>query len=285
MDQDAPDPDIPAASKQGQKSKWVISQKRTRDGDIRYRGRSGDDGDCPECIKGTVYATLEAATSHLRQAHLVGSMTEERLRHYLLPLPEAVVEMKEWQQVRMLEFGAETMVRILRKLVAIQDGVVHDDKLREKRGLPHELLDAFAIVVAFVCALSHTMHDISWIYTDDIPRNSRDIENLVPHRVLGQCDMLQRLGTEVENLIRKAERSLTSPTLTNLNGGDSPESFQVSVGPHYVAAQIVCNLLKWPAKNQKHAVDLYEANLKTLVSSQFSFHPPPFFPLSKDIAH
>src|SRR5690348_8260858 len=134
MDQDAPDPDVPAPSEQGQRSKWVISQRRTRDGDIRYRGRSGDEDDCPECIKGTVYATLEAATSHLRRAHLVGTMTDERLRHYLLPLSEAIVEMKDWQQARMLEFGADTMAGILRKLVAIQDGVVHDDELREKRG-------------------------------------------------------------------------------------------------------------------------------------------------------
>ncbi|KAH6842266.1 hypothetical protein B0I37DRAFT_356367 [Chaetomium sp. MPI-CAGE-AT-0009] len=279
MDQDASDPDVPAPSEQGQRSKWVISQKRTRDGDIRYRGRSGDEDDCPECIKGTVYATLEAAASHLRRAHLVGSMTDERLRYYLLPLSEAVVEMKEWQQARMLEFGADTMARILRKLVAIQDGVVHDDELREKRGLPHELLEAFAIIVAFVCALSHIMHNISWFYTDDIPQNSRDIEDLVPHRVQGQRDMLLRLGTEAENLIRKAERALTSPTLALLNGADGPESFQVSVGPHYVAAQIACNLLKLPAKSQKHAVDLYEANLKTL-KSRLLRHPSKRYILS-----
>ncbi|GAB1313552.1 hypothetical protein MFIFM68171_03762 [Madurella fahalii] len=279
MDHESPDPDFPAISKQGQRSKWVISQKRTLEDNIRHRGHSGDNDDCPECLKGTVYATLEAATSHLRQGHLVGSMTDERLRHYVVQLSDALVEKRESEQARMLEFGAGTMARILRKLVAIQDGVVHDDELREKRGLPHELLEAFAIIVAFVCALSAAMHKISWVYTDDIPRNSKGIEDLVSHEVLKQLDMLMKLATEAENLIRKAERALMSSTIALLNGQDGPESFQVSVGPHYIAAQIVSNLLKVPVHNQKHVADLYEANLKTL-KSRLLRHPSKRYILS-----
>ena len=175
----------------------------------------------------------------------------------------------------MLEFGAETMTRILRKLVAIQNGVMHDDGLRETRGLPDEFLQAFAIIVAFVCALSSTMHKISWVYTDEIPQSSMSIGDLVSHEVVKQRDMLERLATEAENWIRKAERTLMAPTSTPLDGVDGPESFQASVGPHYVAAQIVCNLLKMPVHNRKHAADLYEANLKMLVSvAGLSQFPP-----------
>ncbi len=97
----------------------------------------------------------------------------------MLPLSEALVEKKEWEHASMLEFGFDAMARILRKLVAIQDGVVHDDRLRETRGLTHELLEAFGVIVAFVCAMSSAMHNIAWGH------RGRDATD--PERYRGSC--------------------------------------------------------------------------------------------------
>ncbi|KAK3899676.1 hypothetical protein C8A05DRAFT_36702, partial [Staphylotrichum tortipilum] len=265
--QESPNPSFPATSRWHNRGlEWTISHERLQSDKTKPFAECYDhEGGCPACSKGILYKTPEDAISHMRRSHIVGSATDETLRHYLQTLPEALMEKKEQEQMSVLEFGADAMLRILTKLVAIQDGVTRHDGMREKRGLPHELLGALAVIVAFVCALSSTMHKIAWAYGDDMPRKPGRLTQLVSPDIVKQRDKLALLAAEAERLIRRAERRLMSPTGPQPKDGDAaPESFQVSVGAHYIAAQIVCNLVNMPAYNHQSVADLYEAKLKSL---------------------
>ncbi|KAJ6440239.1 High-affinity glucose transporter [Purpureocillium lavendulum] len=210
-----------------------------------------------------------SAISHLQQSHTVGSMAGHRLRRYVVSLNVAAVERRVEDQREVLQGARDTLVSLLRKLVAIQNGVVHDNEMREKRGLPHEFIDVFACIVAFVCALPRLLQRISWFYADDVLQ--KDLDSLTSHEVVAQKRVLSRLSAEAEKKIRTAERVLIS-SATGIGSEGGPESFQISVGPQYVTAQIVCNLLKLPVRNGKQATALYETYLKNL-KSRFLHRP------------
>lgn len=154
------------------------------------------------------------------------------------------------------------MGSILRKLVLIQEGVVSDNEFREQRGLPKQLLEAFKWVIVFVCAVPHLLHQIAFFYKTDLVNKTP--KHLTSSRIRSQKHLLLKVRLTAEDLIRKAERALVSPEPLTKEYG--LESFLISVGPHYVAMQIVCNLIKMPTHNHKHVTELYETYTRNLVS-------------------
>lgn len=199
---------------------------------------------------------------HLRGRHVLGSLPEDRLRFYVIPEASALLERRREDQHELLQNSRNAMAAVLQKLVYIQDGVTYDDEFREQRGLPHHLIDSLRWIVVYICAVPHIFHQISWLYGDDLP--DKAAKHLASSKIRRQMNLLSKVGLEAEDQVRKAERALISPTSFSSEHG--PESFLVSVGPHYLATQIVGNLLRLPVLNQKHASDLYNAYTSNLVS-------------------
>ncbi|GJC97365.1 Mg2+ transporter [Colletotrichum higginsianum] len=195
---------------------------------------------------------------------LVNVMTTDRvLRDYIFPLPAAVAERLEEEVCELLVFGRNTLASTLRKLVAIQSGVVHDDRFRgSERGIPYYLVEAFKLIVLFVCALPEALHELRWFYHDfDC---SKTTQNLVSQKVLQQRRAIDRLGELMSDLIRKAERTLVSPT--NPAKKNNAEHFMTSVGIQYLSLQIMFNMFRRPISNRKKASELYAAYANNLGS-------------------
>ncbi|RYP47236.1 hypothetical protein DL768_006679 [Monosporascus sp. mg162] len=259
---DVDDPDFVEPPIRDTPPKFVISRTRTLEDGVRYRDPAGKDEKCKDCNRGTVYTNFESALAHLRLSHIIGSIAEDRLHYYVVPVEVALLERRREDQQELLQTSRNMMVAILQKLVYIQDGVIYDDDFREQRGLPHQLLDSFRWIVVFICTVPHILHGISWLYKDDLTRG--DPKHLTSSKIRKQLHLLSRVGLAAEDQIRKAERALISPTSFSTDTGT--ESFLVSVGPHYLATQLVCNLLGMALHNQKHAADLYETYTNNLIS-------------------
>ncbi|KAI1073921.1 hypothetical protein F5B20DRAFT_574473 [Whalleya microplaca] len=261
---EASDPDIPDTSMQERKSRWVVSQTRMLTGshELRNRPRTVDDTKCKECERGTVYSNMESAITHIRRAHVADSMTEESPRYYVLPLLDALHERLADSQFDLLRCSRDTMASILQKLVSIQDGVIYDNEFREQRGLPWQLLEAFKWIFIYVSGVSHLLHQISWFYKDEL--RHKNIKYLTSAKIRIKKHLLSKVGLTIEDLVRKAERVLVSPT--TLMEEDNPEGFVKSVGQHYVAARIVCNLLRMPLRNNKQISNTCETYTRSLAS-------------------
>lgn len=258
---DAPDPEFSDIPHQEGMSRWVISHRNMMNDQLHHRVRFAGEAKCKACEKGIVYTSLESATAHFRQMHMVSSMTEESLHYYILPLESALEERLVEEQLNVLRIGRDGMIAMLQKLISLQDGVVYDDEFRGQRGLPYQLLEAFRWIFVFVCMVSLVLHEISWFYKDELVQKAS--KDLTSPKIHTQKQMLSRVGSTTVNLIRNAERALISPT--SFVQDDGPENFLISVGPHYVITRIVCNLLRAPVHKHKRAVDLYETLTKHLV--------------------
>ncbi|KAI6080998.1 hypothetical protein F4821DRAFT_40137 [Hypoxylon rubiginosum] len=259
---DAPDPDIPDTFRHDKKLRWVLSRKRIRGYDQRERRQAPENAKCEECETGTVYSSMESAIAHFRKSHMVGSMTDSNIRIFVLPLAAALEERLAEEQSSLLQGARDAMVSILRKLVSIQDGVTYDNEFREQRGLPLYLLQAITWIFLYVCSVSRVLHELSWFYKDDLCQ--KDPKNLASSKIRTQLNYLTRISSKVEDLVRKAERELASPTTAVEENG--PGSFLISVGQHYVATRVICNLLRTPIHNNKHIVPIYQALTKKLAS-------------------
>ncbi|KAI1771541.1 hypothetical protein F4818DRAFT_206615 [Hypoxylon cercidicola] len=259
---EAPDPDIPDTYKHNKKPRWVLSRKHILDYDLRERRQAPDHATCNECEIGTVYSSMESAIAHFRRAHMVGSMAEGDIRSFIISLDIAIEQRLAEDQSSLLRSGRDTMVSVLRKLVSIQDGVTYDNEFREQRGLPHHLLEAIKWIFLYVCGVSRVLRELSWLYKDDL--SQKDAKSLTSSKIGAQRHHLTKIGLKIEDLVRKAERALSSPTNTMEEKG--PGSFLISVGQHYVATRVICNLLRTPIHNNKHIIPMYEALTKKLRS-------------------
>lgn len=193
---------------------------------------------------------------------MLGSMADGSIRSFVLPLAIALEERLAEDQSSLLRSGRDTMISILKKLVSIQDGVTYDNEFREQRGLPHPLLEAVKWIFLYVSSISRILHELSWFYKDDLCQ--KDPKNLTSPKIRAQKYHLAKIGSKVEDLIRKAERALASPT--TMTGNSEPGGLHISVGQHYVATQVICNLLRTPIQNNERIVPMYEAITKQLVS-------------------
>lgn len=243
-------------------SRWVISRTSLRNDQIHQRVRFTDDTKCKECEKGTIYPSIESATAHFRQIHMASPMTEEDMRYHIRPLASAIKERLIEEQLDVLQVGRDAMTAMLQKLISIQDGVIYDDEFRGGRGLPYQLLEAFKWIFMFVCVVSLAFHEVTRFYKD--PLAQKDSKDLTSPKIRTQKQLLLKVRSTTENLIRNAERALISPV--SLTQDDGLGSFLISVGPHYVITKIICNLLRMPVHNHKRAVDLYKTYTDSLVS-------------------
>lgn len=184
------------------------------------------------------------------------------MQYYILSLANALEERLVEEQLDVLRIGRDGMIAMLQKLISIQDGVIYDDEFRGQRGLPYQLLEAFKWIFVFVSMVSLVLHEISWFYKDELVQ--KDTKDLTSPKIHTQKQMLSRVRSTTENIIRNAERALISPV--SFVQDDGPENFLISVGPHYVITRIVCNLLRTPVHKHRRAVDLYETLTKNLVS-------------------
>ncbi|KAK1998839.1 hypothetical protein LX36DRAFT_18104 [Colletotrichum falcatum] len=247
------------------RQKWVVSRKLIAQADLRcIPGLSIDGAKCPDCERGVIYSNDEKSVSHLRKMHLVGSKTDRVLRDYLLPLPAALTERLGEELCELLVASRNMLASTLRKLLAIQSGVIHDNEFRgSERGIPYYLVDAFKLIVLFVCALPEALHELRWFY-HDFDYNAQD---LTSKKAQAQRAAMERLGGVTGDLIRKAERTLVS--LTGLAEEHNAEHFMTSVGLNYLALQIMSNLLRRPVHNRKKVSELYASYAKSLVSKTF----------------
>ncbi|KAK1986192.1 hypothetical protein LZ30DRAFT_309728 [Colletotrichum cereale] len=246
------------------RQKWVVSRGMIKQTDLRFiLDTSTDQTRCPECERGVIYSNPANGVLHLRKMHRVGAKTDRVLQDYLVTLPAALRERLDEELCGLLNACHNILASILRKMAAIQSGVMYKDEFRgSERGIPYSLIDAFKLIVLFVCAVPEALHEIRWFYGDfDYSKNTRD---LLSPKIEAQKKILERLGEVTGELIRKAERALVSPTNSAQEG--DPENFMTSVGLHYLSLQILFNLLRRPVKNRKRASDLYAAYAKNLVS-------------------
>ncbi|KAK2046784.1 hypothetical protein LZ31DRAFT_540234 [Colletotrichum somersetense] len=244
------------------RQKWVVSRKLIEQADLRFiLGLSTDKAKCPNCKRGAIYANFEKGVSHLRKMHLVGSKTDRMLRDYLLPLPAALTERLSEELCELLVASRNMLASTLRKLLAIQSGVIHDNEFRgSERGIPYYLVDSFKLIVLFVCALPEALHELRWFY-HDFDYNSQD---LTSQKAQTQRTAMERLVEVTGDLIRKAERTLVSPT--GLAEENNAEHFMTSVGLNYLSLQIMSNLLRRPVHNRKKVSELYASYAKNLGS-------------------
>lgn len=252
-------------SNEESKQRWVISRDLIKQAGLRFvLSSSTDQVQSPDCERSTIYSSPDKGISHLRKMHLVGAKTDRVLRDYLFSLPAAVAERLEEELCELLVFGRNTLASTLRKLVAIQSGVVHDGSFRgSERGIPYYLVEAFKLIVLFVCALAEALHELRWFYHDfDC---SKTTQNLVSQKVLQQRRAIDRLGELMSDLIRKAERTLVSPT--NPAKKNNAEHFMTSVRIQYLSLQIMFNMFRRPIFNRKKASELYAAYANNLVST------------------
>ncbi|EXF73219.1 hypothetical protein CFIO01_05579 [Colletotrichum fioriniae PJ7] len=203
--------------------KLVVSRDLIKQAGLRFVLSHGtDEAKCPDCERGTIYSTPEKGVEHLRKMHLIRSKTDRVLRDYLIPLPAALSERLNEELCELLVTSRNILASTLRKLVAIQSGVMDDDKFRgSERGIPYYLVDAFKLIVIFT-----------------------------------------RRGDG--DLIRKAERTLVSPT--GLAKENNAEHFMTSVALNYLSLQIMFNLFQHPVHNRKKVSDLFTAYAKKLGS-------------------
>lgn len=245
------------------KQRWVVSRDMINQESLRF---ITDGTKCPDCEQGTLYSTPDEGISHLREWHRVRKKTDPMLRDCLLPLPAALAERLSEELCELLIASRNILASTLRKLVALQSGVMHDEKFQgSERGIPVYLVDAFKLIVIFVCAVPEALHQLRWFY-NDFHYTSR---NLTSQKALSQRKVMDRLGEVMADLIRKAERTLVS--LTDPNKENHAEHFMTSVGLNYLSLQIMFNLFQKPVHNRKKVSDIFTAYAKNLVSEDSMF--------------
>ncbi|KAJ8129697.1 hypothetical protein O1611_g3932 [Lasiodiplodia mahajangana] len=259
IDADAPDPELPG---EFVGEGWVISRKLVSDGKLQGQLLGETGTNCKACERGVVYHNREKAATHLRRVHMLHSKSVEEMHYYLLPFSSALGERLREEYHGFFKTARDSMLSVLRKLIAIQDGVISNDEFREQRGLPYQLLEAFKWIIIFVCAVPRTLHDITWFYKD--PMGHGYGKNLTSPNIQRQKELLLKVSSTIEDSIRSGERTLVSPTFTV--GDKQPRNFVVSVGAHYIATKILCNILKMPIHSHKRVVSLYETHTQNLWS-------------------
>ncbi len=259
--------DASGSRKPEERSGWLVSQRRLHQDNVAHRGTETGtiDKGCKLCAGGKIYVSQRAAIIHLQQQHIFRNRRDdEHLRQYILPLDRGIAGWRAEQMLLVLQSGRDSLLSLLRKLVAIQDGVSYNEELRNRRGLPRELVDAFTCIVAYICGVAVLLEFISQPANSEGPLRKGPEMPDIP-KLSSRRHLLALLSAHSEEMIRKAERVIIMST-TGLGEEDSPASFQVMVGPHYVAAQLVCNMLNTPAYKGKSAMALQEAQLANLVS-------------------
>ncbi|KAF6815109.1 hypothetical protein CPLU01_14228 [Colletotrichum plurivorum] len=242
------------------KQRWVVSRDLIKQADLRFVfSQDNSQAQCPDCERGKIYASPEKGVSHLRKMHLATSKTDRVLRDYLIPLSAALVERLD-EEVRELLVAARNMLAsTLRKLAAIQSGVMDGESFRgSERGIPYYLVDAFKLIVVLVCALPLALHELRWFYRDF----DHNAQSLTSQRARSHRAAMDGLGELAGELIRKAERTLVSPTGSAKE--NDAEHFATSVGLNYLSLQIMLNLLQRPVHNRKKPPELYTAYARDL---------------------
>ncbi|KAK1845040.1 hypothetical protein CCHR01_12307 [Colletotrichum chrysophilum] len=260
--EDETEPHETIHSQDDSKQKWVVSREFIKQADLRAISSLRTDGaQCSDCERGTVYANPDKAVSHLRNMHLVKAKTNKMLRDYLLTLPAALAERLNDELCELFVVSRNMLASILRRLVAIQSGVIHDDEFRDPgRGIPFYLMDGFKLIVLFVCALPMVVLELRWFYRDSI--FDHNAPNLTSEKVQAQRKAMDKLGEMTRDLIQKAERTLVLPTGSVKD--NNAENYMTSVGLNYVSLQIIFNLLRMPVHNRKKVSELYASYAKNL---------------------
>ena len=121
--------------------------------------------------------------------------------------------------------------------------------------------DALRLIVMFVCAVPQLLHEICWFYGEyEFVKAQKD---LVCHSLNSNKHLLQSLGVEIGESIKRAERALTTPSESKAKGGS--DSFLTPVGTHFVAMQTACNVVRRPIHDNKRAAGLYATYVENLV--------------------
>lgn len=168
-----------------------------------------------------------------------------------------------------LQHARDTMLSILRRIALIHAGLVVDGEFKDLgRGVPLSLLDSFKDTVAFVCALPRVLQDTSRIYKDSTAHECAKLKSLMSTKIRVQKRVLVKIGRTAEEELRNAERTLMSPTQTGEEETVS-NGYVFSVGLHYMAATMVCNLLSLPISNRKKVSEIYDTIVKVQVSMRF----------------
>lgn len=221
---------------------------------------------CEDCERGKVYPNTSKAISHLRRSHAVGLRADADLKVYVLTIREAAEERLQQSYQEMIRQCRETMGGIARKTASIQAGVIYRDEFKgPAAGLPPPLFKAFKLLVVFLCAIPRLLDTVSWLYKDDVLRSRP--RYLSSAKLEAQQRVVGKLGDAVEEQVRNAERVLASPELSSdRDDGLIKGQFMNIVGPSYLAAHMIWNIMRVPMYESKHVADLYAGYLKIQVS-------------------
>ncbi|KAF7549480.1 hypothetical protein G7Z17_g6360 [Cylindrodendrum hubeiense] len=220
---------------------------------FKYLNMTPDGIKCPDCNSQKIYDNIESAIDHLRKRHCAGSTLGTRLVEYLTPLSEAKDSRLREECSEVLRTCRDTMVSITRRLRDIQDTMVFDGQFQKPAQVPM-LLD-----------------EMYWFYNYEV--DEQKLGNLVlDGKIRAKYQLIKDIGRAAETFTKDAERALVSSTHSNSKRKEDVVKFFTSVGPHCVATQIICNLLRRPIQNNASAAELYQAYC-TDYGSQVFRHP------------
>ncbi|RYP16226.1 hypothetical protein DL765_005284 [Monosporascus sp. GIB2] len=130
---DVDDPDFVEPPIRDTPPRFVISRTRTLEDGVRYRDPAGKDEKCKDCSRDTVYTNSASTLAHLRLSHIIGSIAEDRLHYYVVPVEVALLERRREGPQELLQTSRNMIIVILQKLVYIQDDAIYGDDFREQR--------------------------------------------------------------------------------------------------------------------------------------------------------
>jgi hypothetical protein len=241
---------------------WVVSRSRLQKEGLGPLNRSTSR--CGRCNLGVVYHSQEAASSHLRTGHTVGSMSDHHIRAFLQPVSSAAQERLGEDRLEVLGICRDRMRPILQELIDIQNSTLdmHGTFRDPSRGVPYPLLNSFKLVMAVICAVPNVLDENYEHYAKRVLRSrtkSLESSNYRRHK-----QMLLAMGSDSRISANKAKILLQWSGMTKIFSG--LEYPPLRIGVHSLASQIVANLVKIPVENHKSAATLYTDYVKYSVS-------------------
>ncbi|KAH7310875.1 hypothetical protein B0I35DRAFT_412309 [Stachybotrys elegans] len=219
---------------------WVVSRSKLQQLGAKSLGSRRR---CRKCEKGAVYHSMEAASAHLHAEHGMGSMLEESIQVFLLPVSAAVDERLKEDCVGTLRQCRDQMISVLKEVKSIQDGLIDaDGNITDPAKVPQILEESY----------DHYMEKVI----------KRRPISLARSRARAQQKLLSQMGSAIEAGITEAQKLFAASDDTE-DQGDA-RSPPVDVGLPFFTMLIVSNLIMMPTYNHKKAVSLYEAYAKDL---------------------
>ncbi|KAH7324546.1 hypothetical protein B0I35DRAFT_163792 [Stachybotrys elegans] len=202
---------------------------------------------------------------HLRRKHCSETVSDARLREYLLNLPAAAEARFREEQTKILDMCHSTMTTLLTQAREIQDGVVFGEEFRQPaQGVPYALLKTFQLIVAFICAVPLLLADVQAFYRHDVFQEG--VKSLAQNSEFQErFELLKAMALDMGSLMRSAERALIASE--DLRKDADVVQFFGSSGAHGLAMQTICNILREPVYNNMNVAELYGDYEADLVST------------------